>query len=333
MAWIYLAESEDLQKLSKDTSGPSLTVKTTDTLKPSFFQECLQATSRPHQSGTMSKHSPGCILPPPVDIIYGGFPCQDISVAGHGAGLGGERSGLFFEIARLVGEIRPRFVFLENVSAITVRGAERVVGELCRLRYDCRWGVLSASDVGAHHERDRWWLLAHATGAVSAGLPSRAPAPHAEPGISGEVENPRCTQWESRPEIQGDVRGMSANGQTRNIAKRPGQALPNANRLSPKRAQQQDGEGRGVGVGGTGNGKVADSCSQRLEGRQQPEANGPAYRKSANSYQPIRRWEPEPNVGRVAHGVPFRAHRLRGLGNAVVPAQAREAFERLIGLK
>lgn len=75
--------------------------------------------------------------------------------------MGGERSGLFFEIARLVGELRPRFVFLENVSAITVRGAERVVGELCRLRYDCRWGILSASDVGANHRRERWWLLAY----------------------------------------------------------------------------------------------------------------------------------------------------------------------------
>lgn len=99
---------------------------------------------------------------PGVDIIYGGFPCQDISVAGRGAGLEGKRSGLFFEIARLIGEIRPRFVFLENVSAITVRGAERVVGEICRLRYDCRWGILSAADVGAQHRRDRWWLLAHA---------------------------------------------------------------------------------------------------------------------------------------------------------------------------
>lgn len=101
---------------------------------------------------------------PAIDIIYGGFPCQDISVAGRGEGLGGERSGLFFEIVRLVSEIQPRFIFLENVSAITVRGAERVIGEFCRLRYDCRWGILSASDVGANHQRERWWLLAHAQG-------------------------------------------------------------------------------------------------------------------------------------------------------------------------
>lgn len=97
-----------------------------------------------------------------VDIIAGGFPCQDISTAGRGAGLEGERSGLFFEIIRLASEIRPRFIFLENVPAIIVdgRGGWDAVGELAALRYDCRWGLLSAADVGAAHERDRWWCLA-----------------------------------------------------------------------------------------------------------------------------------------------------------------------------
>ena len=97
---------------------------------------------------------------PPIDIIYGGFPCTDISVAGRGAGLAGEHSGLFFEVARLVSEIRPSFVFLENVPAIRSRGADVVVGRLAELGYDCRWGVLSAFDVGAPHLRERWWLLA-----------------------------------------------------------------------------------------------------------------------------------------------------------------------------
>ena len=96
-----------------------------------------------------------------IDIIYGGFPCQDISLAGNGGGLGGERSGLYSEIERLVGEVRPLFVFLENVPAIRTRGAATIVGGLADLGYDCRWGVLSAHDVGAPHLRERWWLLAH----------------------------------------------------------------------------------------------------------------------------------------------------------------------------
>lgn len=99
--------------------------------------------------------------PGQFDLICGGFPCQDISVAGFGKGLEGERSGLFFEICRLVGEIKPSFIFLENVPAIRTRGGERVGKELASLGYDCRWGVLSAFDVGAPHKRERWFLLAY----------------------------------------------------------------------------------------------------------------------------------------------------------------------------
>ena len=99
---------------------------------------------------------------PSIDIMYGGFPCQDISNAGARKGLEGERSGLFFEICRLVGEVRPQFIFLENVAAITVRGLERVISEITALGYDCRWTILSAAAVGAPHLRERWWLLAHA---------------------------------------------------------------------------------------------------------------------------------------------------------------------------
>lgn len=95
-----------------------------------------------------------------VNIITAGFPCQDISVAGIGKGLEGERSGLFFEIMRLAKEIKPEFLFLENVPAITTRGGLRVVKEITSLGYDCRWCVISASSVGALQRRERWFLLA-----------------------------------------------------------------------------------------------------------------------------------------------------------------------------
>ena len=96
-----------------------------------------------------------------VDIIYGGFPCQDISIAGNGEGLEGERSGLFFELYRLVKEISPSFVFLENVPAIRTRGMEVVIKKLTDIGYDCRWTCVSAAEVGAKHIRKRWFLLAH----------------------------------------------------------------------------------------------------------------------------------------------------------------------------
>lgn len=103
-----------------------------------------------------------CTFMPLVDIIYGGFPCQDISVAGHGKGLAGQRSGLFFEILRLAKEIKPRFIFLENVPAITSRGGLQVVREIAQMGYDCRWCVISAASVGAMHKRERWFLLGYA---------------------------------------------------------------------------------------------------------------------------------------------------------------------------
>jgi len=95
------------------------------------------------------------------EIIYAGFPCQGISCAGHGKGLEDERSGLFFEIVRLANEIEPKFIFLENVPAITSRGGIQVIEAITSMGYDCRWCTISAESVGAPHKRDRWFLLAH----------------------------------------------------------------------------------------------------------------------------------------------------------------------------
>jgi DNA (cytosine-5)-methyltransferase 1 len=99
---------------------------------------------------------------PKIDIIFGGFPCQDISVAGHGKGLDGERSGLFYEIVRLAKEINPTFLFLENVPAIRTRGLSRICYELASLGYDLRWTIVSAGEVGACHLRERWFILGYA---------------------------------------------------------------------------------------------------------------------------------------------------------------------------
>ncbi len=96
----------------------------------------------------------------PIDVLVGGFPCQDISTAGKGAGLAGEKSGLFFEMARIVCELEPRIVVMENVSAITSRGLDTVLGTMAALGYDARWGGLRASEVGAPHRRERWFCVA-----------------------------------------------------------------------------------------------------------------------------------------------------------------------------
>jgi len=96
-----------------------------------------------------------------VDVICGGFPCQDISTAGKGAGIDGARSGLWSEYARLVGELRPRYVIVENVAALLGRGLGRVLGDLAALGYDAEWHCIPASAVGAPHQRDRVWVVAY----------------------------------------------------------------------------------------------------------------------------------------------------------------------------
>ena len=99
-----------------------------------------------------------------VEVVSGGFPCQDISAAGKGAGIDGERSGMWHHMARIIGEVRPRYVFVENSPMLTSRGLGRVLGDLAALGYDARWGVLGAVDAGAPHKRDRIWIIAHAAG-------------------------------------------------------------------------------------------------------------------------------------------------------------------------
>ena len=96
-----------------------------------------------------------------VDVISGGFPCQDISAAGKGKGITGERSGLWKEFARIIGEVRPRFVLVENSPMLTSRGLGVVLGDLAALGYDAKWGVLGAIDASAPHKRDRIWIVAH----------------------------------------------------------------------------------------------------------------------------------------------------------------------------
>jgi len=96
-----------------------------------------------------------------VDVVSGGFPCQDISAAGKGAGIDGARSGLWREMHRIINEVRPKFAFLENSPLLVGRGLARVLGDLAEIGYDAEWLVLGADDVGAPHIRKRIWILAH----------------------------------------------------------------------------------------------------------------------------------------------------------------------------
>lgn len=228
---------------------------------------------------------------PRIDIIFGGFPCQDLSVAGRGAGLDGERSGLFFEIARLARECQPRFVFLENVPAIRTRGGERVVKELASIGYDCRWTTLSAASVGAPHKRDRWFLLGYTkyNGFTTS----------SQLGSNKKTHTKKQNWPISSRESSGTSEHRNVSGNIPDVANATGERI------------------QGL----------------RASGEQESDPHGGAELSLCESERPIQSdWSTEPDVGRVVNGVRDRAHRIRCLGNSVVPLQVRTAFQKLAGL-
>lgn len=242
----------------------------------------------------------------PIDIITGGFPCQDVSVAGMRRGLDGERSGLFFEVIRLVREFRPRFVFLENVPGLLVRGMDRVSAELASIHYDHRVGVLSAFDMGAPHLRERVWILAHS---------------------NSHTKNLRRS--EERDEIlltlrDGDSRNASDpdSVDSGNEWKEVGRV--NTNLEKRKTIFGYDGEEKHAAhaesIGSIERGQLLG------EKKKHPFFD---YRGEHPNWS-IRR-SPKPTVCRVDDGFRDRRDRIRALGNGWVPQTAREAFIRLIG--
>ena len=96
-----------------------------------------------------------------AQVISGGFPCQDISIAGKGDGLDGERSGMWRQMARIICEVGPEYVFVENSPMLVSRGLGAVLGDLSSMGFDAKWGIVGAKDVGANHQRDRIWIVAH----------------------------------------------------------------------------------------------------------------------------------------------------------------------------
>lgn len=246
---------------------------------------------------------------PEIDIIYGGFPCQDISVAGLGKGLEGERSGLFFEIMRLAKEIKPKFIFLENVPAITSRGGLRVVREIAEMGYDCRWCIISAASIGALHRRERWFLLANA-----------------KHYGSFASKDGRCfEQIIAQRDKQELPEGFRETERTdiipSNVADTAGKGT---NRYSKRKEEAYSLFGNS---GEDMPSNVADTRCECQRGEKKPEW------PSLHFTGCCRIWKTEPEMGRLVDGLPLRVDKLRALGNAVVPQQAKEAFKILMGLK
>jgi DNA (cytosine-5)-methyltransferase 1 len=279
-----------------------------------------------------------------IDMIVGGFPCQDISVAGKGAGIAeGTRSGLFFQIMRLTDEIKPRLLFLENVPAIRTKGLDIVLRELTKRGYDCRWTMLSAASVGARHKRERWFMLANRRGANGAN--TEYTGRYGTEILGGNTAS--VCRSKERPNSASEFEGVDTLGDVADSNKRG---------LPPPWSEQQT-----TGIAGE-NLAVPDSNSTRLQSSSTPRHTSgegahsvqqPTEYCEGDSGGPIKPelggvvngiseglvnglpdylgenyWKEEP-CERVTQEREQRVERIKRLGNAVVPLQARTAFIKL----
>ena len=226
-----------------------------------------------------------------VDVVSGGFPCQDISAAGKGAGIDGERSGMWGEMARIIHEVRPRFVFVENSPMLTSRGLGRVLGDLASMGFDARWGVLGAADIGANHQRDRIWVVGEMGNANNNGhFATEISKSFAQRSNSSEAWQKQTLQFEGSGEQYAELahtynKGLQGSQWIRDNSK----------------------ENRG-----------------RIEG-----AHGATSKRSPTIGAESDWWNIEPNVGRVADGVAARVDRLKAVGNGQVPLCAATAWRLL----
>ncbi|QXE85996.1 DNA cytosine methyltransferase [Geomonas nitrogeniifigens] len=147
-----------------------------------------------------------------VDVVSGGFPCQDISVAGKGAGLNGERSGLWSEMRRIISEVRPSYVLVENSPILTSRGLGRVLGDLAALGFDAKWGVLGAVNSGAPHKRERIWIVAKGdvSNSMFQGLQEREGQNTKREGSRSGAKPIRVQWWDVEPDVGRVANGVAA---------------------------------------------------------------------------------------------------------------------------
>jgi len=297
-----------------------------------------------------------------VDVICGGFPCQDISYAGKGAGLTGDRSGLFYELMRIVRDMGPGFVVLENVSALLTRGVDSVLGSLASLGFDAEWHCFPAAAFGAPHIRDRAFILAHASRELRDGIWIGTEQ-------AGRREPTDCGWWEAEPAVGGNLDGFPnfldrhiGRGLSYAESQRAVEGLRNVWDEHVAKTIQREAGGLGrvqtaeilfalmreYAKGGrvprqfvAGKEALGDElrylrrrelASSTPQGREPDEQFSGEYPNAlCDMPRKIALWDAfESGIDRVTTGVPRRVDRLRGLGNAVVPQVAQWIGARIV---
>ena len=223
-----------------------------------------------------------------VDVVSGGFPCQDISVAGNGDGLDGERSGMWREMARIIGEVRPRFAFVENSPMLVTRGLERVLADLTAMGYDSRWGVISAADIGANHRRERIWIVAKAQSSYS--------------NLQSAYAKQECKHdWSKEPDRSGAGKVGTLDAEETNVSDTESCGGGRITRELQTQDEQQKTERQKTRL------RQFDNASQGF-------ATSSLW------------WQVEPNVGRMVDGLDSGVDRLKAIGNGQVPLCAATAW-------
>ena len=281
-----------------------------------------------------------------VDLVTAGIPCQPWSLAGAQKGQEDERH-LGDELLRIVREVGPRYVFVENVAGfVRPEGLGHLAGRLSEIGFDAEWATLRASDVGAPHLRRRVFMLAYAAD-PGARRGEQLSEGGEGPGNVAHATGDGRSQGRTKPEgEQGrpdtSERGDAPHADREVLRQEQGGAEPGG----PGAAQPRADGAPGFMAHGANTSPVLRPALKRCEpngdceGAQEvANADDGGRHGRAGEFGPSRWGEPtdpgwwatEPNVGRVAHGVPSRVDRLRCLGNAVVPAQAERAFRELWG--
>ncbi len=224
-----------------------------------------------------------------VDVVSGGFPCTDISAAGKGAGIDGEASGMWREMARIIHEVRPRYVFVENSPMLTSRGLGRVLGDLAAMGFHAKWGVLGAADIGAPHQRDRIWIVAEQMAHTDLiGLDE------SKTKRDRTKEQQVCkNQFNYGNEIRGEAIGCGQLGNEEELANSAGSGLQRQGKSEQSINSKAYEDWKA--------GQSTDVCQSDF-------------------------WATEPNVGRVVNGMASRVDRIKALGNGQVPLCAATAW-------
>jgi DNA (cytosine-5)-methyltransferase 1 len=279
-----------------------------------------------------------------VDVVSGGFPCQDISAAGKGAGIEGARSGMWKEMARIISEVRPTYAFVENSPMLTTRGLGVVLADLAKMGFDAEWGVLSAADVGAPHRRERIWIVAKQRNILSHTQHNgfgwgqqQQESIEKEDGTMADSKELLCNginnnarislerQEKPKPRNSSRSKNVSSTATSSDVAdsrckhgdeRNATRLATNTEKRSTSSIHNQPGS----------EGQLCNTNSENVEGQWKESIR---IKSQLGNFSSSSWWQAEPNVGRVADGVAYGMDRLKAIGNGQVPLCATTAFNQL----